>query len=257
MTTTDLRVIHSSQQFSDTVAQHRQDAEAVFAYADKRKALFLTGTEAGSSKANNDLQLALKAAAKKYGWSINAHKFGDWVALNLDLAELVEAGYSGPFIPGTTGINAKQGAHSPRGITWTTAKVPGAGTVTMGSVHYLTQRSIDAGKVNNQPLADGIAAWGADKGKGKRLALINGDWNLDDERRDVFLGKPFTTSWDELGKHPATHGVSKTRGSTIDACASYNADRRVKAKSARSLDDSDLQLHSDHFAIETVWSVSS
>jgi hypothetical protein len=256
MPTTDLRVIHSSQQFSDSNVQHAQDAETIFAYADKQKALFLTGTEAGNSKQNHDLRDALVAAAKKYGWRINAHRWGDWVATNAELAKVTDRGWVGPLIPGTTGLTAPQGAHSPRGITWVTAEVPNVGPVTMGCVHYLTARSKAASKTTNQPLADGIAAWGVEKGKGKAIVLINGDWNMDDERKDVFLGKPFTTSWDELGKHPATHGRDKAHGSTIDACASYDADKAVRAKSARSLDDSDLQLNTDHFAIETVWTVT-
>lgn len=249
---TELRVIHSSQQFSDDHAQHVHDAGAIFRYADKQGALFLTGTEAGG----DDVRNALQAAAKEYGWRINAHRWGEWVALNNAEGKATDEGWEGPFIPGLSRAEAGKGTYAPRGITWVTAEVPDVGTVSMGCVHYLTVRSNAASGASNRPLAKGIADWGADKGKGKHLALVNGDWNMDDKHRDVFLGKPFTTSWDELGKHPATHGRDKAHGRTIDACASYNADGRVKAKAARVLDDHNLPLFADHFAIETVWAVA-
>lgn len=256
-TTVDLKVIHSSQQFSDSPAHHNHDADAIFSYADVKGATFLTGTEAGAAKANHDLRDAILKAAKRYGWAVNAHEYGEWVALNLDLADLTETGYAGPFIPGTQGLSVAEGAHAPRGIAWSTAKVPKVGTVTMGSVHYLTKRSMAGSKTTNQPLADGIAKWGAVKGKGKKLVLINGDMNMDDEHRDVFLGKPFTTVWDELGKYPATHGADKRHGPTIDVSASFNADGRVTAKSAVVLDDGDLQLYTDHFPLVAVYRVKA
>jgi hypothetical protein len=253
---TDVRVIHSSQQFSDSKSQHAHDAEALFAYATKRGALFVTGTEAGGGKTNHDLRDYLVVAAKRYGFTINAHKHGDWTSTNASVANVIESGYAGPFIPGTTGLRASQGAHAPRGVTWQTASMQGVGLITIGSAHYLTQRSIVAGGVTNEALAAGIAAWGADKARGKRLVIINADVNMDDAKRDVFLGHPFTSCWDELGKHPATHGRDKQHGSTIDVSASYDADKRVSAKAARVLDDNDLQLFTDHFAIEVVYAVS-
>jgi hypothetical protein len=252
---TDLRVIHCSMQFSDTKSQHAHDAKAIFDYAKQRGALFVTGTEAGAHQP--DLRDALTANAKRTGYSINAHKWGDWTATNTALAKVVGKGYEGPFIDGTTGIDAAHGAHSPRGITWQTAEVKGiVGAITIGSAHYLTQRSIEASKTTNQPLINGIAQWGKAKGKGSALVLFNADVNMDDEKRDPFSGGPFTTCWDELHKYPATHGRDVRHGSTIDVSASYNADKRVSAKSAQSLDDSRLQLFTDHFAIEVVYSVA-
>jgi hypothetical protein len=249
VTTVDLRVQHNSMQFSDTRAQQMFDAEAVFDLARKRSTLFVTGTEGGGDGVSD----ALTKQSKAFGFVLNLHKTGDWVAVNTQLARVVASGFEGPYIRGTTGLKASQGAHSPRGIVWATAKF-GKLTATMGSVHYLTQRST-AVSGSNAPLVDGIAAFGADKGKGRQLVFINGDMNLDDEKQDVFRGQPFTSCWDELKKYPATYGETKLRGRTIDISASYNADGRVSCKSARVLDDKDLKLFTDHFVIEATYSV--
>lgn len=252
-----VRIVHSSQQFSDTKAQHIHDADALFGYCRDNGVSFVSGTEAGNSPANNDLRMALLAASKRTNFLMNAHKWGDWTAVNLSLCEFIEDGYAGPFIEGTTGLKPSQGAHAPRGITWSTArsKAKGVGVLTMGSAHFLTQRSIVASKTTNAPLQLGIGAWGKQKSKGKRLVFIGADVNQDDERRQPFGAAPFTTVWDELGKYPATHGRDKQHGSTIDVIASYDADRRVSAQSARVLDDGDLSLYTDHFVIDATFAV--
>jgi hypothetical protein len=244
--------MHASMQFSDSTAAHRTDATAVFRYAKAKGVVFLTGTEGGG----DSLTRALTDAAKANGFALNLHPAGDWVAVNTTKAKVSAKGHDGPHVPGTRGLKASEGGHAARGITWTTAQVPGIGTVTVGSVHYLTQRSIKATGQSNAPLAAGIAAWGRAKGKGKALVFINGDMNMDDARRDVFMGKPFTTCWDELKKWPGTHGT-KARGSTIDVSASYDADGRVKAKGAAVLDDSDLRLATDHFPLVAVYTISA
>ena len=242
-------------QFSDTAANHEHDAKAVFAYAKSKQLVFLTGTEAGQSRANHELQDYLKRYAKLNGYRINAHKYGDWVAVNTALAAVDGEGYAGPFVPGTTGKNARQGGHSPRGITWVTATVPEIGTVTVGSAHFMTQNSIQHGGTGgNGPLLDGIAKWGRDKGAGRDLVIFNADVNSNDQRNDVFQGKPFTTVWDELGKWPGTHGH---HSGTIDVSASYDRDARVSVKSAVVLDDSDLPLFTDHFMILATYRVKA
>lgn len=247
----DLRLMHASMQFSDTRANHRHDASAVFKYAKANDVVFLTGTEGGG----DSLSAALTDAAATSGFALNLHRSGDWVAVNIAMAKVTSRGHAGPFVPGTTGLKASQGGHAPRGITWTTAAVYGNSTVTVGSVHYLTKRSVLATGVNNDRIAVGIGKWGQAKGAGKNLVFINGDMNMDDAKRDVFMGKPFTSCWDELKKWPATHGVSKARGSTIDVSASYDRDGRVSAKSAKVLDDSDLRLATDHFPLVAVYAV--
>jgi hypothetical protein len=255
MTTTNVRLQHNSMQFSDEAYQQRSDMDAVFKRARDRKVMFVTGTESGAG-GNHVLYDALRKTAPLYGFKVNAHKWGDWVAVNVTLADFVESGYDGPHIPGTKGLKASQGAHSPRGIAWLTAKAKtqGVGTITVGAVHYLTARSIKVSG-SNAPLQKGIADWGKEKGKGSALVFVTGDVNMHDDTRDVFNGHPFTTCWDELGKYPATHGRDKAHGSTIDIIASYNADGRVSCKAAAAQDDSTVKLATDHFLIEATYTV--
>jgi hypothetical protein len=250
-----IRLQHNSMQFSNTRAQHAKDAVAVFKKAKSSGAMFVTGTEAGSGK-KNGLRDELIKAAKTYGFTFNGHSSGDWVACNNALATVVATGYDGPFIKGTTGLKAAQGAHAARGIPWITAKAKDStiGTVSVGSVHYLTVRSTKVSG-SNKPLAQGIERWGKAKGKGNQLAFIAGDFNMNDQKRDVFLGvASFATVWDDLKKWPGTHG-SKAKGPTIDAIARYKPDSRVKTRSAAAFDDAQLQLATDHFLIQAVFDV--
>jgi len=247
----DLRIIHSSLQFSDTRKQQEADVRAVYGYARKRRAIFLAGTEAGGST----LHELLVKHARAYGFGVFVHGSGEWVATNLAYAKVKAKGFVGPLIPSTagSGLKASQGAHSARGIAWQTARY-GDLDVTMGVSHFLTDRS-EKVSGSNAPLIAGIGSWGRDKGQGKALVFFSADVNENDQRQDVFKGQPFTTCWDELRKWPGTHGSSKVRGSTIDVIASYDRDGRVSAKAARSVDDSELQLNTDHFLIEATYSI--
>lgn len=253
-----VRIQHNSMQFSDNPKQHAHDAKAVFKRARETGALFVTGTEAGAKEGDEDLHSLLIDAAKEYDYHINAQRFGDWAAVDKRqvLKDSIHHGYEGPFIPGTHGLKASQGAHSPRGITTIEAepRVKGVGIVTMGCAHFLTHRSTLVSG-SNQPLITGISRWAHGAGSGRKLVFFDADANLRDDRVDVFNGAPLTTCWDELGKYPATHGLNKQRGTTIDIVSSYDHDGRVECKSAHVLDDSDLKLATDHFMLEVVYKV--
>src|SRR4051812_31680901 len=193
---TDLRVAHASMQYSDTDANHEHDAHSVFRYAHDHGVVFLTGTEGTRMRAY------LHTFAKQYGFRLNAYETGEWAAVRNSLAGIEDSGFEGPFIPGTRGMRASMGGHQARGIAWVTANVPDIGTVTVGSAHFLTHRSVRATHTTNGKLIAGIAQWGRDKGAGRDLVIFNGDVNSDDQRNDVFQGRPFTTVWDELGQWP-------------------------------------------------------
>jgi hypothetical protein len=254
----DVLIQHNSMQFSDDVKQHTHDTRAVFQHARETGALFVTGTESGTSPLNHDLHDLVIEAAKEFDYHVNAHKWGDWAAVDKRrvLKDSIAHGYEGPFVPGTKGLKASQGGHSPRGITTITAEVKakGVGVVTIGSCHFLTHRSTVVSGPNT-PLVDGIARWAHGAGSGHNLVFLDADANLNDERVDVFNGNPLTTCWDELDRYPATHGLNKKRGTTIDIIASYDKDGRVTCKWADSLDDSDLKLATDHFMIQALYKV--
>jgi hypothetical protein len=243
MSAVNLRVIHASMQAQDTHRQQTHDADAVFGYAARQAAVFLTGTEGGQFRD------ALTAAATVHGFALNADKRGDWTAVNRSLATVVARGYDGPHIPGAP-------THTARGITWSTARLDDIGDVTVGAAHFLTDKTENRTGQSNAPLLEGVAKWGQAKGAGRALVIFNADVNEDDQHHDVFAGHPFTTCWDELKKWPATHG-GPVIGPTIDISASYNRDGRVSAKSARSLTDRDLHLFTDHYPIEVVYTVTA
>ena len=222
-----VRIQHTSMQFSDSKMQHQHDAKAVFDRAKDKGVWACTGTEAGAGRSNHDLRDALISEAGKHGFYMQAHPEGDWVALNKTYLENFEKGYAGPFIKGTTGKSASQGAHAARGVSWASGTAKGArlGRITVGSAHYLTNRS-EAVSGSNQRLINGINNWAREKGKGNGIVLFGADVNTNDKRQDVFNGKPLTTIADELKKWPSTH----EGGAMIDVIASYDHDGRVKAK---------------------------
>ena len=253
MATVRVRIQHSSMQFSDSVGQHQHDAKAVFDRAVNRGVWALTGTEAGAARSNHDLHDALIKEAKSHGFYLNAHKDGEWVALNKEYLESFEKGFEGPFIKGTTGLKAAQGAHGPRGVAWASGRAVGhrLGRITVGSAHYLTNRS-EAVSGSNDRLVNGISNWARGAGKGQNVVFLGADTNTSDKLRDVFNGKPLTSISDELKKWPAT----MPSGGKIDIVGSYDHDGRVKAKSYTVLDDKEFFLNTDHFLLEATYEIT-
>jgi hypothetical protein len=249
----NVRIQHTSMQFSDSVLQHQRDAKKIFDRAQDKDVWLMSGTEAGGGKKNHDLRDALIKEAGEHGFYINASTLGEWVALNKKFLGSFAKGYAGPFIKGTTGVGVAGGAHAPRGVAWAsgTAKEHRLGRITIGSAHYLTKRSM-AVSGSNQPLINGIANWAQAKGKGNSIVFLGADTNTNDRRSDVFNTKPLTTIADELKKWPATVGTT----TYIDVIASYDHDGRVKAKSYNVLDDKEFFLNSDHYLLDAVYEIT-
>lgn len=254
--TVDVVIHHNSMQFSDTNPQHEHDAEAVFDLAVDKDAWAVTGTESGLAPDNHDLHQYLTHYAQQADFYIFAHKWGEWVALNKRYLHHFEHNFMGPFIEGTHGVNPAHGSHAPRGITLVTARAvdDNLGQLTFGVAHFLTDRS-ESVSGSNMPLIRGVEQYGRAYGQGSDVCFFNADANENDAKQDVFKGGPFTTIADELGKHPATHGVNKKKGNPIDIIASYNPDKRVHGEEYFVFDDSNVKLFSDHFICRGVYSV--
>lgn len=244
-----VRIQHTSMQFSDSVGQHKHDAKAVFDRAVAKGVWAMTGTEGGGKS----LHSALVAEAKSHGFYINAHKDGEWVALNPKYLTGFEKGFAGPFIPGTKGLKAAQGAHSPRGVAWASGKAKNykLGRLTFGSAHYLTNRS-EAVSGSNDRLVRGISEWAKKHGAGVNVVFLGADTNTSDKRQDVFNGKPLTSISDELKKWPST----MPSGGKIDIIGSYDHDGRVKAKSYTVLDDKEFFLATDHYLLDATYEIT-
>jgi hypothetical protein len=246
--TVEVTVQHTSGQFSDSRRDHVHDAGVIFAHAVAADVWACTGTEAGAAPANHDLRDALRVAGEAHNFFVFTHRWGEWVALNRRFLDVIDTGFAGPYVDGTHGIPASQGAHAPRGLAWAagTAKHHDLGRLTFGASHWLTHRSMLASGVTNAPLAEGAAEFGRTYGAGSGLVFLNADVNLDDARRDVFNGAPFVTLADELGRHPGTHEDTHR---AIDVLASWDPDGRVVGRGYRVLDDAALPLESDHLAL--------
>jgi len=255
--TVELVIQHNSMQFSDNKDHHKHDAEAVFDIAVDTGAWIVTGTESGASADNHDLRDLLMLSAKRHGFHGFFHQYGDWVAMNGDMLRGFEHGYDGPYIQGTHGLSPSQGAHSPRGTTWMSgvSKDSNLGLITVGAGHWLTGRSIQASKTDNDPMVKGVAKWAHKHGAGKKLVFYNADTNEHDDKIDVFQGKPLTTLADELNKHPKTHGINTSRGTVLDIISSFDPDHRVKGLEYKVWDDRKHKLFTDHFILHGVYSV--
>jgi hypothetical protein len=233
---------HTSMQFSDTDKQMASDVEKIFSQG---KDIY-TGTEAGGEK-SKPLPDLLRAACKKYGYKFHIGR-GDWLAVS---EKLIKGGWEADYIPVLESFEGA-GKHTDRGIPWATFEAKkGLGRITVGCGHYLTngRQPGDPNFVLNRRYADAIGRWARDKGRGKDIVFYGGDQNIVDRTEDTFFGSPLTSAWDELDKYENTgHG-------NIDVIASYDGDGRVSAKSIKALDDKEMHLHTDHFAVQAVYEV--
>lgn len=243
-----LRFAHCSLQFSDTPAQHTDDIERLF----KRGYDVLTGTEAGPG-ANNTLR-ELRRCARKYGYRLSiTHRYDTWVAVkgSLVVSDYDEGAEFALWRSSRT-PGDQPGRWGDKGVVWASWNMgPTYGEFAVGAVHNLTHGG--AGKEwkrkSDEIYARVMGEWAAEHGRGKRLAFIGGDFNLVDKRNDVFKGHPLTTCWDDLKRWPGTgHG-------NIDAIARYDRDGRVRCVGARSLNDRQVFLNTDHFLIEAEYEI--
>lgn len=238
---THLKVAHASMQFSDTKAQ----VEADFAKIFSRGYAWITGTEAGE----DPVKSALRAAATKAGYIVQSYK-SNWITVKKSL-----------YVPGSysTGHETVMDndlvvgpGHDPN-IIWATFKVEELGWISVLSSHYATKgdpfRDPHPNLEVNKKIAAAVGRRIKLLGEGANLAFYGGDQNILDRNSDTFFGQPLTSSWDELRKYESTgHGG-------IDVIASYDGDVRVKALSVAAFNDKELFLNSDHYLVETVFSV--
>lgn len=254
--TVDVVIQHNSMQFSDDRDQHEHDVNVVFDLAVDTGSWMIGGTEAGDISRKHDLHDLIIDIGEGHDFYVFAHKYGEWVALNKRYMHNFGHEYMGPFIEGTHGISAPQGAHSPRGVTvgYGEARQHSLGQLAFAEAHYMTHRS-EAVSGSNEPLYKGIAEYGRMYGSAHKKAFMCADANERDDHVDVFHGRPFTTISDELNKKFKTHGINTHRGTQIDYIASYDSDGGVKGKEFEVWDDSDHKLFSDHFILHAVYGV--
>lgn len=245
-----LKIAHASLQFSDTAPNKETDVRKIFA----QDYDLITGTEAGPGAYNTSDEL--RDFATSYGYKLSiTDRYDTWVAVKRELIQsgswkegskfaLWRSSRVQPPPPGRWGDKA---------IVWAQFFSKEANCwIAMGSVHYLTHGGTTPKyKVwADKTYANTIGEWTERFGRARRVAFMNGDFNLRDDRYDVFYGHPLTTCWDELGKYPSTgHG-------TIDAIASFNRDVRVTCLRARAYPDGEFFLHTDHYLIDATYEIN-
>lgn len=220
----DVDIQHTSLQFNDTLKQKKTSVEVMFSLGSN----VVTWTEAGD---NNDLYALVQEVGEKYGYDVWAHPNGDGVAVHRKFGKILEKGYD----PGAPAIKG-----NPRGIAWVTVQV-GKETMTFGSVHYFALSRVKnyrRWRAGNKKIAAAAGSFVERAGEGRKLVFLNGDFNMDDRKVDVFFGGPLLTCWDELDKYPGTHGKR-----TIDAVASFVKDVRVECISAKTIIIDDFLDH--------------
>jgi hypothetical protein len=248
MATSTVHVMHCSMEFSDSTRQKQADANRIFTRAEARNVSWITGTEAGMGK-SADLREALNKEAKEHGYRFSV-KNDTWIAV--DKALVTRGSWEEGFIatlPSSTGSQR----FTTRGICWVEFDNTILGTISVGCSHYMTngRKPGDEYYAANTKLTRAIGEWGKVHGAGKKICFYGADANIVDRTDDVFRGQPFTTLADELKDwQNSGHG-------SIDIIASYDADKRVKGKYFRVLDDKEFPLHTDHFACEGGFEVTT
>lgn len=249
MTSSVLRVQHTSMQFNDNPAQQEHDVLTLFKTG--KQFPVKTGTESGSDAGgkNHNAEF-LRKFAKEYNHVLQVLPTGNWVAVDRAIIKPGTSKKGSIFVAKNDFIVGKMHDRLAATLAFTHVD-PRIGRIGMAAAHYPTKgaRPSDPNYKWNKLYADRIAEWMKVAGRGASLAFANGDFNMNDRDLDVALGQNFTTMADELKNHQNTgHGP-------IDALCSYDRDGRVSAKSFVVLDDTELKMYTDHYVLRGVWTV--
>jgi hypothetical protein len=247
VTTSLLRVQHTSLQFSDNPRQQRHDVSTLFTEGERNP--LKTGTEAGGI-GDNKLKDLLIEYAEKHNHVLN-FAADTWVAVDRAIIKPRSVEKGDLFLASNDDM---VGHGQDRKMAWIEFDHVDneIGRISQGSVHYAT-RGRKPGEPNfdiNKKCATKIHKWMVEHGKGSALAFVNGDFNMPDRTLDWSLGGNFTSMADELKAWQMTgHGP-------IDGFASYDHDGRVAAKRFVVLDDKELMMFSDHYYCLGAWEVT-
>lgn len=250
VTSSKLRMQHTSLQYSDSPAQQRQDIRDLFEQGASYP--IKTGTEGASDKGSDNMNNPfLREFAKEYNHAIHIVR-DNWIAIDRDIIK------PGTLVRGDVFLvsNDDMVGHGHDRVMCTMEfdhVDSGIGHLSIGAVHYptKTRKPSDPNWDIAKACAEGINRWMIKEGAGKNLAFVNGDFNMADnqEKQDWAFGGKFTSMADELEAWQNTgHGP-------IDGFCSYDRDGRVKAHRFNVLDDTEMFQHSDHFVCRGVWLV--
>lgn len=248
MRSSSLRVQHTSLQFSDSRRQQEHDISKLFARGQGFP--IKTGTEAGpDDPAHNANRVLLEKYSNIYNHKI---VFGgdNWVAVDRAIVKPHTLRTGRVFVTDASRIPGPGNDRVMPTIRFRHID-PAIGVVNQAAVHYPTRgaRPGDPNNWANEKYAKDIHEWMKKVAKGKALAFVNGDFNMDDRQLDWSFGKNWTSMADELKSWKNTgHGP-------IDGFASYDKDGRVKAYSFQVLTDKQFRMYGDHFVCRGIWTI--
>ena len=245
--TIQLNFVHVSLQFSDTVAQMEADTEKIFSRARRRNVTGITGTEAGEDKLWN----CVKASAKKYGYRLKRYR-SNWIAI--DKEAIKNKSWTSGFVFVIDNDRTVGKGHD-SAFPWVTFihSDERVGKINLGAGHYPTQ-----GRTPDEPnywvnklYAEKLQAWGEEKAKGTSLVFFGCDFNMPFNKTDPLFGGDFANCWNDTNNFPGTgHGC-------IDALCRWTKDGRVSTLRARTFNDKQLFLNTDHFPVEVTYLVQA
>lgn len=246
VTSTTLRVQHTSLQFSDTKAQQEHDVRQLFARG--RNYPVKTGTEGGAETFSYD---ALRYIGKEFNHAVHIVR-GNWIAVDRAIIARGSLDKGQEFVIKNDFIVGKMHDRILTTVEFDHVD-PRVGHLAFGAAHYPTKGRTKSDPNNdvNEKYAGVIAEWMKDASKGRALAFVHGDFNMVDSigKQDWAFGENWTSMADELKAWKDTgHGP-------IDGFASYDNDGRVTAKSFEVLRDRNLKMFSDHFVVRGEWKV--
>lgn len=257
-----IRIIHSSMQNSDAEAHVEADLLDVLPpVTNPNAALAVTfGEAAGSRRRGKFVRSALVDIAVAGGWDLNLTRSDSAIAINTNLATVLNEFYEHVLDPRAE----RPGAYSARGVAGSKVQTKAGNIVTVLTEHLNT-----AFKVDNKPgpesqrevrimdQVDTIIRLAIEGGHKQEVVFVTGDVNLGDQRGpgqdpdDVyskFYRAGLVTCWDDAGKYPDTHGKG---GKPIDLIARYYNDTRVQFVKA----EVGPLRHSDHQKITAEYSI--
>lgn len=248
MTTSTIRLAHSSGQFSDTEKQQTRDANRLADLMVEKQWVSLGGTEAGSQSV---LAPVFRDIDRSHGLRFRKGKTGDvWFMHRLDWFEgEVETEWYKV-------IDGVGGKFADRGILRVTGYSPIAGSEWTDTVsHWLTHgrpapaKGQDPFMVNgNARLAKKLGEIGREFGRGGKIVTYRGDQNIP-ESMGLLLDSGFTSVAQEV------HKVENTGHGAIDCIATWDKDNRVSAVDFQVYTDKEEHLETDHFLIDCVLGV--
>ncbi len=244
MSSSVLRMQHTSLQFSDSRAQQAHDVEQLFKKG--KDFPIKTGTEASDSNALFEL---LRTAARDYDHVLHNAR-GNFIAIDRKIIKPGTLRRGSVFVIDNSKLVGKMHDRVMPTVVFTHVD-PRIGRVAQSTAHFATKgaKPGDPNYKANVLYSRKIAEWMKAAGRGSAISFNNGDYNMHDRNLDWANGGPYTSMADELNAWQNTgHGP-------IDGFCSYDRDGRVKAKTFKVLDDSEMKMYTDHFVCRGIWTI--